>query len=246
MKQSGNWYRLRRGRNDSLAIKAMVFDFDGTMLDTESAIFNSWQKIYETYDQSLPMDEWVSVVGKAALTFDPYERLQSLINKTIDVEEVEKSRREVQTEIIESMPLMPGIMSILEAAKSRGIKLAIASNSDIRWLATHLTRLGIINYFETICSRDQVVNVKPDPEIYLTAVKRLGVAPHEAIAFEDTPIGALAAVRAGLPTVVVPIELTRSLEFPSVSLTTSSLEDVPFDDLLALKPATDDVINRGS
>ena len=97
----------------------------------------------------------------------------------------------------------------------------------------HLDRLGVTDLFDAIVTGDDVARVKPDPELYLLALARLGLEPHEAIVFEDAPNGVLAAKRAGIFTVAVPNALTCDLPLDHADLRVASLADLPLTDLLA-------------
>lgn len=217
-----------------MPIKAIVFDFDGTMIDTEGAIFRSWQDVYRQYGQDLPLSEWARVVGAPGLSFDPHDQLEQLVGAKIPREQLEADRLSREREYINALAVQPGVMELIDEATARGIGLAVASNSTFRWVERHLKRLNLLDRFGAICTADQVENPKPHPDLYLLAAERLGVAPHEAVAIEDSPTGALAAVSAGMYCVVVPIELTKGLTFETVDLTLSSLAEIDLDGLLSL------------
>lgn len=217
-----------------MSIKAIVFDFDGTMLDTEGAIYESWVHIYERHGLEFPMSAWERVVGAPAVRFDPYDDLEKQVGSPISRDELRKIRLDWQQRRIESLSLQPGVQETIDAALERGTKLAIASNSQMPWVEGHLKRLGLFDHFEAICTVEQVANPKPAPDLYRLAVERLGVSPREAVAVEDSPIGALSAVRAGLHTIVVPIPLTRAMEFPPECIVIESLADMSIDQLLSI------------
>ena len=99
---------------------------------------------------------------------------------------------------------MPGVLDYLRDAHRLGLKVGLASSSSCAWVEGHLVRLGLREYFDCVRARDDVSITKPDPALFLSAVETLGVQPCEAIAFEDSRNGLIAARRAGLHCVAVP------------------------------------------
>jgi beta-phosphoglucomutase-like phosphatase (HAD superfamily) len=113
-----------------------------------------------------------------------------------------------------------------------GLYLGLASSSSCKWVIDHLTRLGLVDYFDCICASDDVVHTKPDPELYLSVLRGLGVSAKEAIALEDSPIGIRAAKQAGLFCVAVPNPLTSQLALTQADLQLGSLAEMPLQQLL--------------
>src|SRR5690606_15536346 len=113
-------------------------------------------------------------------------------------------------------------------------KVGLATNSRSDWVETHLRALGIRSYFEAVATADDVEIGKPDPAVYRLAAERLGVRPEDALAIEDSPSGALGAVRAGLVCVVVPGPLTRGVSLPMAHAVWETLAGVSVDDLMSL------------
>jgi HAD superfamily hydrolase (TIGR01509 family) len=214
-------------------IKALVFDFDGLILETETPIFQSWQEIYREFDCQLALEEWLVNIGTLDEPFDPVASLEQRSSRPIDREQVMSRRQERELELIRSQPVLPGVREYLESARQLGLKVALASSSTCDWVVGHLQRLELIGYFDAIAASDDVHRTKPDPALYRTAVEWLGVAPHEAVAFEDSLNGLLAARRAGLHCVVVPNALTHQLDLGEADLRLGSLAELPLRDLLA-------------
>ena len=134
--------------------------------------------------------------------------------------------------MILAQPVMPGVLDYLDTARQRGISLAVASSSSSSWVYGHLTRLGLLDYFSCLRTSDDVRHAKPDPELYLSALKCLDIPAHEALAFEDSPHGITAAKQAGLYCVAVPNDLTRRLETGHADLTLNSLLDMSLEQLM--------------
>jgi len=225
--------------------RAIVFDYDGTMVDTERAIFRCWQEVFREHGLDLPLSDWISVVGAATGAVDPYEMLARRLGRPVDRRAVEPRRKVRERELLAAEPLRPGVAELIRDAKQQGLKLGLASNSSYAWVERGLSSFGLLDLFDAICTPDDGALPKPDPALYQLAVRRLGVAPCEAIAIEDSPHGAAAALQAGLACVVVPGELTRAHAFPPACARIDSLEGVRVRDLVALLSTTGHTDNGG-
>jgi HAD superfamily hydrolase (TIGR01509 family) len=217
----------------SRKISALVFDFDGLILDTETPIFQSWREVYQEHGQELRFEKWATVIGTYEEPFDVFEYLQELTGRTLDRAVMEQRRKARERALLSAQSIRPGVVETLQAAQRIGLKIGLASSSPCRWVTGNLERLGLIDYFECIRGQDDVRLTKPDPELYLSAAACLGVPPVEAIAIEDSPNGVTAAKRAGMFCVAVPNELTRSLPLDHADLRLDSLADMSLEDLIA-------------
>jgi HAD superfamily hydrolase (TIGR01509 family) len=213
-------------------IKAIVFDFDGLIVDTEGPIFEVWQRIYREHRQELPRDRWLTIIGTASGTFDPVIDLGERLGVTLDKEEFDRLERLYYREATVAQRLLPGVNDYLRDAKRVGLKTAIASSSRRQWVIDHLARFDIDGHFDAIVCREDVVRTKPDPALYLTAVNRLGVEPRDAIALEDSSNGLRAAKAAGLFCVAVPNTMTAEMDLTVADLQIDSLGSVPLDELI--------------
>jgi HAD superfamily hydrolase (TIGR01509 family) len=215
-------------------MRAIIFDFDGLILDTEMPDYISWQEVYRSYGVELPLEKWTSIVGgNAESEFEPHQYLESLIGATVDREQIWVSRRKSYLEHLETQPILPGVITALEDAKRLNLKLAIASSSPENWVSGHLTRLDLIDYFDVICTADDVEHTKPNPALFLLAAEKINAKPDEVIVFEDSYNGVLAAQRAGMFVVAVPNPLTAQLDLSRADLTLESLEEIGLEDLIA-------------
>ena len=221
----------------SRQIKALIFDFDGLIIDTEIPDYASWQAVYAQYGQALPVAMWGQIVGgTGASDFDPHRYLEELSGQSLDREEVWINRRTAYLDSVAEQPILPGVKDYLDGAKDRGLKLAVASSSPDNWVSGHLTRLCLIDYFDAIKTADDVARTKPDPELYLAALAALDVAAAEAVVFEDSGNGVRAAKAAGIYTVAVPNGLTAQLTIEGADLRLNSLAELSLDELLAQIP----------
>ncbi|HEV3232724.1 MAG TPA: HAD-IA family hydrolase [Candidatus Dormibacteraeota bacterium] len=216
-----------------MAIRAVVFDFDGLILETEVAILTAWREVYAEHGLTLPLELWVETLGTAEHWFDPLTHLAEA-GVQLDREELDARRRRRHVEILAGESPLPGVMDYLDAAPGLGLRLGVASSSTHRWVDGHLERLGIRERFASVRCREDVARTKPDPALYLAAAADLGVAPAEAIAIEDAPNGVRAAKSAGMFCVAVPSVLTGDLDLGQADLRLGSLAELPLADLVRL------------
>lgn len=204
-------------------IKALIFDFDGLLVDTETPQLRAWQNIYRGFDAELRLDEWVRCLGTSADAFDPIADLRAKTNARFDEAALIAKYMEDSAIAIQREQLRPGINQLLQEAKEFNLALAVASSSNRSWVHSGLERSGIKTYFQIICTSEDVTRVKPDPELYLLALRRLGVSPGEVLVFEDSPNGILAARAAGLACVAIPNEISSHLDLSQANLILPSL-----------------------
>jgi len=214
-------------------IRALIFDFDGLIFDTETPEFQSWQEIFQSYGCHFPFEKWALVIGSSNDHFDPLAELAQQLGRVLDnPAQIEEKRMQRELEILESRSVQPGVEIYLETAKQFGLKIGLASCSSREWVRKHLTRLGLMTYFNSIRTREDVKLVKPDPELYLLVLSDLDVTAEEAIAFEDSPAGIKAARQAGIYCIAVPNPLTVQLDTNHADLRLSSLEEMPLEKLI--------------
>ena len=207
-------------------IKGIIFDFDGLIIDTESAWYEALVEVFTAYGVQLPFELWVQSVGTSQDVFDPYIYFQQRYSEEIDIEEVIEKVNQQHSVIMSDKTLRPGVVSYMEEAKQLGYKIGIASSSHLSWIEPFLHKYDIAKYIDTIRCADFVEKVKPDPAVYLLTLEELGLEPDEAIAFEDSPNGAKAATRAGIKVVIVPNPVTERLEFGPHLLLLQSMADL--------------------
>ena len=213
-------------------IRALIFDFDGLILETEEPAYKSWAEVYQSFGLTLPFSTWSTIIGTAQGDFNPRIELQRQVKGWVDWDAVEFRRQTSEQALIEAQPVLPGVEQYLHDAKRLGLYLGLASSSSCNWVAGHLKRLGLVDYFNCICASDDVQHTKPDPELYQCVLHGLGVSADEAIALEDSPNGIRAAKQAGIFCVAVPNPLTRQLILSQADLLLSSLAEIPLEQLL--------------
>lgn len=216
-------------------IKALIFDFDGLILDTETPEYQTWQNIYREHGFELPHEEWGKIIGGYGISnFDAAEHLVSLTQGRLDSASLRDRHRSESRVLTLRQPILPGVTNYLDDARQLGLKLAIASSSPHSWVESHAGRLGILDCFDKVICADDVApgRTKPNPDLFLLALDRLEVRADEAIVFEDSPNGVKAAHAAGIFVVAVPNPITSLLTIENANLTLTSLIDLSLADLL--------------
>jgi HAD superfamily hydrolase (TIGR01509 family) len=216
-------------------LKALIFDFDGLILDTETPEYQTWQSIYHEHGFELPQNEWGKIIGGYGLSdFDAAEHLSLLTQGRLDSSSLRARFRSESHALIHAQSILPGVMDTIHAAKKLGLKLAIASSSPHSWVDMHAKRLGIFDYFDKIICADDVAagRTKPNPDLFLLALTQLHVQKNEAIVFEDSPNGIKAAKSAGIFVVAVPNPVTSLLSLENANLIVTSLTDLSLHELL--------------
>lgn len=216
-----------------MPLKAIVFDFDGLMVDTEQPIFDAYRDIFVEHGVELPLRAWESIIGSTGHRDRIFEVLEEMIGRSVDRETLRERAREKHHAVADRLPAVAGLVKQIESAQAFGLGLGIASSSSLEWVAGHLGRLGLSHHFGTVCARDDVEHVKPHPELYLLAVDRLGVEPHEAVALEDSPNGVTSAKAAGLFCVAIPTPLTSQMELGHADMQVASLMELSLTDISA-------------
>jgi HAD superfamily hydrolase (TIGR01509 family) len=212
-------------------IRAIVFDFDGLILDTEEPIYRSWLEVYEAHGEDLPFDRWVQIVGSTTTGFHPQHHLEERLGRPLPKEVLDR-RMDRRTQLILANRVLPGVVQRLDEARQMGLKLGVASSSTREWVRGHLVRLGILDRFDCLRCRDDVANAKPEPDLYVAVLDCLRVNAEEAIAIEDSPNGVAAAKLAGMKCVAIPNSITARLDLSQADLILGSLAELTVAELL--------------
>jgi HAD superfamily hydrolase (TIGR01509 family) len=206
-------------------VRAVIFDFDGLIIDSETPLFDIWARIYDERGQRLTMDEWQHALGTQG-GFDPYAHLATRLAHEVDRASLATFVTEEHWRLCGEQPLLPGVRERLEEARSLGLGAAVASSSPSAWVQPWLDTHVLMPLLQAVCTREDVAQVKPAPDLFLAAAARLGVPPAECVVFEDSPNGIRAAHAAGMRVVAIPNTLTRTLALPAPHLTLGSLADL--------------------
>jgi HAD superfamily hydrolase (TIGR01509 family) len=215
-------------------MKALLFDFDGLLMDTETPEVEIWQQLYEQYGVEFPLQTWIKrVVGSTDDNFNPVVHLSELTGLPLDPVEVRNEARRKRLDIQSRLEVLPGVYELLEQAKHLGLRQVIVSSSPHWWVDGYLDQLKIRDYFEHVICREDAAQPKPAPDLYLEALERLQLPGEECLAFEDSPNGVRAAREAGIRVVGVPNPITRQADPLKAHIVLDSLADLPLEVLLA-------------
>ena len=214
-------------------LQALVFDFDGLVVNTEEPGFVSWRELYHEFGQTLTLNDWTAATGYVG-GFDPHRHLEGLLGRPLDWSVLAPRREARNWELTLREPVLPGIKELMSAAKAAGLPLGVASNSGWGWVDEGLRRLDLRRYIDAVVTRDLVLNPKPAPDMYLKCVQILNVVPAAAVALEDSEPGARAAKNAGLKVVAIPNQFSALQNLSFVDLRVASASELDLDRLRAL------------
>ncbi|MED1116233.1 HAD family hydrolase [Bacillus paramycoides] len=211
-------------------MKAIIFDFDGLIVDTETIWFHSFGDAVREYGGELPLEEFAKCIGTTDEVLYAYlkEQLKEKFNEHALKEKVTTLHKEK----MKIPKARDGVKEYLEEARELGLKIALASSSSKEWVVRFLEELQIREYFEVIKTREDVEKVKPDPALYRIAIEELGIELSEAVVFEDSLNGLKAAIAAGLKCVIVPNDVTRNLQFENHHLRIESMKEKSLKEVL--------------
>ena len=217
-------------RDRRVGAQAIVFDFDGTIVDTETTLFQAYAETFELHGQVLDRVRWLEIIGTND-DWDPLHDLTQLVDG-LDLEATHAHRRTRRDELIDLAGVRPGVLRWMDDADELGVPMGIASSSPIDWVEQHLDRLGLLERFACFACCNDVIPAKPDPTSYRLACETLHADPRRSIAVEDSPHGIAAAKDAGLYVVAVPHDLTRELDLSRADAIVGSLDDLSLSDLV--------------
>ncbi len=209
---------------------ALIFDFDGLLVDTESTALLAWREQFAVHELVFPLEVWHQFIGSQGSQEAMMGAIRAGGIEFVDTE-LRAQWRERHNRIVSTEPLRAGVAAFLDEAASAGARFAVASSATRDWLDQQLGRLGIHDRFEVVCARDNG-RVKPAPDIYLAAIAALGVEASDAIAFEDSPNGITAAKAAGLYCVAVPNPVTAELPLGQADVRVESFTDISYSELV--------------
>jgi putative hydrolase of the HAD superfamily len=213
-------------------IRAVIFDFDGLIIDTETPWFESYKEVYSQYGVELPLEIWAKCIGTSFHVFDPHVYVEEKANCIIDRDVIKKETKDLYTYFMKNQVVRPGVLDYLSEAKEMGLKIGLASSSSRYWVDSYLNQFELKDYFEIIHTSDDVSKVKPDPELYVKTINSLQVKGNEVIAFEDSLNGSMAAKGAGAYCVVVPNNVTQFMKFVNYDMRMSSMDQISLKEVI--------------
>lgn len=203
--------------------KGIIFDFDGVLVDTEWAIYQSWVQLYAREGQEISIATYAPCLGAGYSHWDPAAHLEKLTGKSYDWEKETPARQAVLEADLARSGLMDGAVELLDWCAEQGIGLTVASSSSRRWVQGWLERLGIYSRFDGVFTRTDGYPVKPDPALFLAAQQQLGLSKDDCLIIEDSENGTIAAQNAAIPCVAIPNRMTAASDFSRAARRCASL-----------------------
>src|SRR5262245_21481043 len=220
-------------------LEAVIFDFDGVILDSESAEYESHRRVYDRFGVPLTPEEWCHNIGIWSEDHEQSwcDRLNARGGAGLTYEAFKAEQRRLFREVLAREP-MPGIRELLDALAIAGVPTAVASTSSTEWVVPSVERLGLHDRFRTIVTANDVARRKPAPDVYLEAARRLGAAPRRSVAIEDSGPGITAATAAGMKAIAIPHWLTERHDLARAALRVGSAAELTIEALerLACQP----------
>ena len=208
---------------------ALVLDFDGLILDTETCTYDAVVDIFRDHGLELDLARWQAILGTADR---PHwtEWLADELGRPVDRDTLVAQREKARMAALVTLPPCAGVEDLLAAAAGAGVPCAVASSSSAEWVVPHLERVGLRDRFAAVVTSDDVGGdprrTKPAPDLFLAAAAAVGQPPARCVALEDSPNGVRAAKAAGMAVVAVPGPMTAGLDFGGADLVVPSLVDL--------------------
>lgn len=209
-----------------MAIGAVLFDFDGVLVDTEWAIYNAWHRTFIENGHPLPLEIYTRCIGSDFNTWSPKVHLEELSGLTFDWHDLDERRQERIVQDLAGEGAMPGVVELLDKLEQAGIRKAVVSSSSHHWVDGWLEKIGLAGRFEQVVCRGDAERIKPAPDLYLEAMRRLDLEPQDCLVIEDSLNGIKAAKAAGVEVWAVPNRVTACLNFSLAQRVFASLEEM--------------------
>ena len=203
--------------------KGIIFDFDGVLVDTEWAIYQSWVHLYAREGQEISIATYAPCLGAGYSHWDPAAHLEKLTGKHYDWAAETPARQARLEADLERMGLMDSAAELLDWCAGQGIGLTVASSSSRRWVQGWLEKLGIYDRFVGVFTRTDGYAVKPDPSLFEAARQCLNLPRADCLIIEDSENGTIAAENAGIPCVAIPNRMTENCDFSRAAYRAPSL-----------------------
>jgi HAD superfamily hydrolase (TIGR01509 family) len=205
---------------------AVLFDFDGVLVDTEWAIYHAWLRTFQNHGHELPLEVYTRCIGSDFATWSPKTHLEELSGLAFDWHDLDARRQEEILRDLTHQRPMRGVLDLLEQLERAEIRRAVVSSSSHHWVDGWLEKLEFAGNFETIVCRGDAARIKPAPDLYLEAARRLMLRPADCLVIEDSLNGVRAAKAAGMTAWVVPNRVTAGLDFSEADLVFASLVEL--------------------
>ncbi len=217
-----------------MKIQSAIFDMDGLLIDSEPLWYETALEVFQPLGIHLTPELYASSIGLRTKEFvdNWFSRYQ------IDTSIAPKTVEQINELVVEKIRLkgeaMPGVLSVLDQFRNRGLSIGLATSSPMRLINVVVDKLGINDFFSAFNSAEHLVHGKPHPQVYLDCASALGTPPVNCVCFEDSFYGMIAAKAARMSCVVVPLHSVRQeMRFQAADLVLPSLEDFNLDEFEA-------------
>lgn len=219
-----------------MTLEAVVFDFDGLMIDSEWAIYETASAAFAEHGHELSVEAWGTIVGLGEEDEEAsWSSLCEAMGISLDRAAFSETHAAQDRSNRDSLPLLPGVEVLVDSLMGEGVPIGVASSSSVDWLDRHLGRLGLRQHFVAVIGADVVGGIgKPAPDVYLRACADLRADPRRSVALEDSGHGVTAAKAAGMAAVAVPGPLTARHDFARADLVVESVADLTVPRLRSL------------
>lgn len=220
--------------------RAILFDFDGTIVDTDTPDFRAWAAEFERHGLVLDPAWWLRHLGAQGDGTICVERIVRELGHEIDRAAVMSRHDSALDDLVRAEPARPGVRDLLEASARSGMTNAVVSSASRHWVSRQLQRLGLTGFFSLLVTREDSERHKPDPAPYLLAEQRLGLGSGAAFAVEDSLVGLRSAEGAGVPCLYVPPTMASDAAHAEAEFEVDTLANLDLADLLASMGSTFD------
>jgi HAD superfamily hydrolase (TIGR01509 family) len=217
--------------------QALVFDLDGTIVDTETPEFESIKAVWADHGLEYTIGHFEHVIGTADASSDWFDELLVAVGRPIDRSVIDGRRREVHRALVDLLAPRDGIVDLIEEAAAAGVPIAVASNSPRWWVAARLQALALHQHIAVMVTLDESTRPKPDPAPFLQACAAVGAAPAMSVAFEDSATGVASARAAGLYTIGCAGPMSRNHDLTAAHRIVGSHVEVTLAELAGSLPA---------
>ncbi|MGR5360188.1 HAD family hydrolase [Vibrio mediterranei] len=213
---------------DDHCFEALIFDFDGLLVDTENCMFEAWEALMQPYGIEVSSLQVAGLIGSSEPATALYNLYRQHSGSTRSDSIIRDKVLELAYSRVATLAARDGVLAYLDWGKRQGFKIALATSSEQSHYFPIINRLGLEHYFDCFTGAEDITleRRKPCPDVYLKTLQKLGVSSHQAIAFEDSPPGVTAARRADISTVAVANQLTQHLDLSHANLVLSSMSQL--------------------
>ena len=217
-----------------MTIRAVFFDLDGTLWDSEVVRFRSWQRVFEEHGARYTLESYATRLGTVG-GVDPLDELETAVGGSIDRATIRRTSDGFATADLERLSPRPGVTELIEEVRRRGLATGVVSTDERAYVLASLEHLGLGEGWDVVATADgDPARAKPSPALYREALEALSLEPSEAIAIEDSPNGILAATRAGIFCVAVSHEVSETMDLSGSDLLVGSALDLSLAEVIRL------------